>query len=108
LPEEKEGAQKGDEEFAEDSAENHDGVSTPTEERVPGFVKRQIGLVEKEKTDGVGHSIDQEEGVAAEPGDVPDKGDRLPFVEFVFEEGHWSKRSKLDEVRKAVQETLLR
>jgi hypothetical protein len=47
LPEEIDGAQERHEQFAERSAENHDGVAEPTEEEVPAFVDDQIDVVQE-------------------------------------------------------------
>src|SRR5712692_299057 len=47
LPEEIRGAEERDKEFNEGSAENHDGVAEPTEEKVSAFVDDQIDVVEE-------------------------------------------------------------
>ena len=45
LPEEIDGAQERDEEFAKGSTEDHGGVAEPTEEEMAAFVDDQINVV---------------------------------------------------------------
>src|SRR6266581_4774372 len=88
LPEEIESAQERDEQFAEGSAENHDGVAKPTEKEMAAFVDDQIDVIEKQKSGVVGEGVEKEQAVGTEPGDSCETGDGLPVAEFFFEEGH--------------------
>jgi hypothetical protein len=96
LPEEIEAAQEGHEQFAQGSAENHDGVAEPTEEEMAAFVNDQIDVIEDEKSGAVSEGIEKEKGVEKEPGDSGEAGDGLPVAEFFLEECHWRKRSKVN------------
>ena len=60
FPPEIGGAQERDQEFAECSAENHDGVAKPTEEKVAASVNDEIDVIDDQKTGAVGRSIEQE------------------------------------------------
>src|SRR4029077_3214663 len=54
LPEEIDGAEKRDEEFAESSAKNHDGIAKPTEEEMTAFVNDKVNVVEEEEAGAAG------------------------------------------------------
>ena len=51
------GAKQGDEEFAEGSAEDADGVAEPTEEEVTAFVDDQIDVIEDEESGTAGDGV---------------------------------------------------
>jgi hypothetical protein len=54
------GAEQGDEEFAEGSAEDADGVAEPTEEEVAAFVDDEIDVIEDEEASAAGHGVEKE------------------------------------------------
>src|SRR5258708_3472667 len=72
------------------------------------FVNDQIDEIQEEKSGAVGEGVKEEERVKAEPGNSRAAGDGLPFSEFVFEEGHWGKRSKVDSREGVLRSALLR
>jgi len=83
------GAEQWDNEFAEGSAEDADGVTEPTEEEMAAFVDDQIGIIEEEEGGAAGEGVEKKKGVEAEPGDSCAAGEGFPGAEFSFEEGHW-------------------
>jgi hypothetical protein len=85
---------KRHEQLTQGSAENHDGVAEPTEEKMPALVNDQINVIEKEKTAAVERRIEEEESVEAEPADSRETGDRLPSAEAILEKRHKLQRNK--------------
>ena len=82
------GAEQGNEELAEGSAEDADGVAEPTEEEMAAFVDEQIDVIKDEKAGTVKGGVKKEESVETEPRDSGEAGDRLPGAEFFFQRSH--------------------
>ncbi len=108
LPEEINCAQQRHEQFDKRAAENHDGIAEPTEEEVTTLVDDQIDEIQDEKPGVVSEGVEEEEYVKTKPGNPGATRDRLPFSEFVFEEGHWPKRSKCASAEKGSSDNVFR
>src|SRR6266478_4855067 len=108
LPEEINCAQQRHKQFGKRAAENHDGIAEPTEEEMSAFVDDQIDVIEDEKSGVVSEGVEEEEYVKTKPGNPGTTRDRLPFSEFVFEEGHWPKRSKCASAEKGSSDNVFR
>src|SRR6266705_585065 len=108
LPEEVKGAQQRNEQFAKRPAQNHDGIAEPTEEEVTTLVDGQIDEIEDEKSGAVSEGIEEEKYVKTKPGNPGATRDKLPFSEFVFEEGHWPKRSNCTSAEKGSSDNVFR
>src|SRR6266851_10526210 len=100
LPEEINCAEQRHKQFGKRAAENHDGMAEPTEEEMSAFVDDQIDEIQDEKPGAVSERIEEEKYVKTKPGNPGATRDRLPFSEFVFEKGHWPKRSKCTSAEK--------
>src|SRR2546425_1211168 len=72
------------------------------------FVNDQIDEIQEEKSGAVGEGVEKEKCIEAEPGYFRAARNGLPFSEFVFEEGHWRKRSKVDSREGVLRSALLR
>src|SRR6267142_1426896 len=59
LPEEINGAPERHQQFAEGSAEDHDGVSEPTEKEMPALVDDQIDEIEEQESGVVRKSVEE-------------------------------------------------
>src|SRR5260370_8871797 len=71
-----------------------------TEKEVNSLVGEQIDESQEEKPGTISEGIEEEKYVKTKPGNPGATRNRLPFSEFVFEEGHWPKRSKCTSAEK--------
>ena len=81
-------AEERNEKFAQRAAEEHDGVASPGEEEVAGFVDHQIDEVGKEEAGGVAEGVEEEERIGEEPGEAGVAGDGVPGFGFGKGERH--------------------
>src|SRR5260370_13593651 len=88
LPEEIDGAEQRNDQLAERPAQNMDGLSKPTKEKMPAFVDDQIHVIEDEKPGAVQVGVKKKKRVKTEPGNASAARNGLPLAELVFEEGH--------------------
>jgi len=84
VPEKVGGAEQRDNQFAERSAQDADGVAKPTEEKMAGFVNHQVGEIEKEEAGSIGEGVKEKETIEHEPGNARDARNWFPVAELIF------------------------